>query len=52
MKELTIEEHKKLALDILIDVADFCEKNGIRYFLAYGTLIGRSEEHTSELQSP
>lgn len=40
MKELTIEEHKKLALDILIDVADFCEKNGIRYFLAYGTLIG------------
>ena len=40
MKELTIEEHKKLALDILVNVADFCDKNGIRYFLAYGTLIG------------
>lgn len=40
LKELTIEEHKQIALNILLEVADFCEKNNFRYFLAYGTLIG------------
>ena len=39
-KELTIEEHKKRALQILLEVADYCEQHEIRYFLAYGTLIG------------
>ena len=27
-------------IDILSVVADFCEKNGLRYWLYYGTLIG------------
>ena len=40
MKRLTLEECKKISLDILVDVADFCEKNNIRYFLSVGTLLG------------
>lgn len=39
-KQLTTEEVKKMNLDILSVVADFCEKNGLRYWLYYGTLIG------------
>jgi lipopolysaccharide cholinephosphotransferase len=38
--ELSLEEIKRVALDILQDVADFCERNSLRYFLAYGTLLG------------
>lgn len=41
MKEITsVEEIKELLLNILLDVADFCEKNGIQYYLTYGTLLG------------
>lgn len=40
MKYITIEEQKKIQIDILSDIATFCETNGIRYFLAYGTLLG------------
>lgn len=40
MKELTPDESKRLSLDILIRVADFCDQHGIKYSLAYGTLIG------------
>lgn len=40
MKELTIREQQLGVLDILKDVHCFCVKNGIRYSLAYGTLIG------------
>ena len=31
---------QKVQLEIATVVKDICEKNGIRYFLAYGTLIG------------
>ncbi len=31
---------KKIELDILLELDDFCKRNGLRYFLAYGTLIG------------
>ena len=34
------EEFKKTQFDILISVDRFCKARGIRYFLAYGTLIG------------
>lgn len=37
---LELEEIKKLQLGILSDVAEFCERNGLRYYLAYGTLLG------------
>lgn len=40
MKELTSDEIKKMLLDIMINVANFCDKHQIRYSLAYGTLIG------------
>lgn len=38
--KITNEEVKSLELRILIKVAEYCERNGLRYFLAYGTLIG------------
>ncbi len=40
MRELTFEENKKYQVEILKDIARFCDKNNLTYFLAYGTLIG------------
>lgn len=39
-KRLTLEECKKISLDILIDITNFCEENNITYFLSVGTLLG------------
>jgi len=40
MREITIDEMKSIQVDILTNVHDFCEKNGIKYSLYAGTLIG------------
>ena len=40
MKEIEQEAYKRIPLEILIHFADFCEKNNLRYSLAYGTLLG------------
>jgi lipopolysaccharide cholinephosphotransferase len=40
MKTIEEKELKQIQLDILNDITSFCEKNGLRYFLAYGTLLG------------
>lgn len=40
MQEISPEECKKLQLNILINVAKFCDEHHIKYSLAYGTLIG------------
>ena len=40
MDVLTKDEIKKLQLDLLYDFTSFCEKNGYKYSLAYGTLLG------------
>lgn len=40
MKELSLEELKVIELDILKMFHAFCEEHNIRYFLAYGTLLG------------
>jgi len=40
MKEIEKEAYKRIPFEILLHVADFCEKNDIRYSLAYGTLLG------------
>lgn len=40
MRKITSEELKNIQLDLLQKTADFCEKNGLRYFLCGGTLIG------------
>lgn len=39
-KIIELEELRQLQLSILIDVAEFCDANDIKYFLAYGTLLG------------
>lgn len=40
MKQLEINEIRKLQLDILDSVSEFCDKNNISYWLDHGTLIG------------
>lgn len=40
MKTMTFEETKQVELEILTDVADFCDEHRLKYYLAYGTLIG------------
>lgn len=37
---LTNAEIKRVSLQIMVDVHSFCVKNGIRYTLGYGTLLG------------
>lgn len=40
MKLIGIEEKKNISLRILIEINKICKNNGIKYFLAYGTLLG------------
>ena len=40
MKKLTDKEVKQIELDILKYVHSFCEENGLKYIMNYGTLIG------------
>ena len=39
-RELSVEEHKQKALNILLEIDAFCRKENLRYYLAFGTLIG------------
>ncbi len=45
MKQLSLRELQLFSLDILKDVHEFCVCNGIRYSLAYGTLLGAVRHH-------
>ena len=40
MRKITSDELRSIQLDLLQKTADFCEDNGIRYFLCGGTLLG------------
>ena len=40
MREMKLEELKKIELNILKYVHGICEKNGLKYSLAYGTMLG------------
>lgn len=40
MKEIDTEELKQIQLEILLKIDEFCDKENIKYTLAYGTLIG------------
>lgn len=40
MKKLNLKEVKAIQLNILEEVASFCENNNIRYSLYFGTLLG------------
>ncbi len=40
LKPMTLDEQKKVMLDILKAFADFCDSNNLMYYLDAGTLIG------------
>ena len=40
MEKLNLQQIQAVLLDILIDVDNFCRQQGIRYSLAYGSLLG------------
>ncbi len=40
MKELTLDETKQIALDVLVEFKRVCDKHDIKFSLAYGTLLG------------
>ena len=40
MKDISPANAKEIMLDILEDIASFCDNKSLTYFLAYGTLIG------------
>ena len=40
MKRIPEEEYKKIGIDILLAVHEFCEKRNLKYVLFYGTLLG------------
>ena len=40
MKEMTMDDVKAVSLDVLQEFHDFCEANGLRYSLGFGTLLG------------
>lgn len=39
-RKISIEESKKIQLEMLIEIDAFCRENGIKYALSCGTLIG------------
>ena len=45
MEKLTLEESKTYQLGILDSIDTFCKLNGIRYSIAYGTLLGAVRHH-------
>lgn len=45
MKIIELEELKKLQLEMLSQIHEFCIDNGIRYSLAAGTLLGAVRHH-------
>lgn len=40
MRQMTLDESKRIQIEMLRDLDTFCRKNNIKYSLAYGTLIG------------
>lgn len=40
MEIIDIEKVQKVAIEILFDIVDVCEKNNIEYYLFYGSLLG------------
>lgn len=37
---VSLEEAKRIRLEIMIEIDDFCRKHGLIYFMAFGTLLG------------
>lgn len=40
MRKIEIEEFKKILVEVMDDIHDFCEKHGLIYYLSGGTLLG------------
>ena len=40
MREITSEELKEILVEMLVDIDEYCAANNLKYFLAYGTLLG------------
>ena len=40
MKQIPLEEHKSIANNILHDIKDYCDQEGIIYYIAFGTTLG------------
>jgi len=40
MQSLSVDEIKQIELNILKNVAEFCDNRNIRYYLGGGTLLG------------
>lgn len=40
MKEISFKEMQKIALEILINVSQYCDSHNIRYYICGGTLLG------------
>lgn len=45
MEKLTMSEIQKESLKVLLKIDEICEKEGLVYYLAYGTLIGAVRHH-------
>ena len=45
MKEITDAEKKELLVDMLARLGQYLEKNSLKWFVAYGTLIGTIRHH-------
>ena len=45
MKEMTINDVKRCAVDILVYIDKICKENNIRYYLCAGTLLGAVRHH-------
>jgi lipopolysaccharide cholinephosphotransferase len=39
-ENLTLDDMKKIQLDMLLSLADFCDAHGLRYYITGGTLLG------------
>ena len=39
-KLLTLDEKKKIMFNILLNFKDFCDKNNLKFYLIFGTLLG------------
>lgn len=45
MVKLNLQQIKKIELDILKEFVAYCDKHSLRYYLAYGSLIGAIRHH-------
>lgn len=45
LRKLDLKEHQQILYEILYIVDDFCKEHKIRYYLAYGSLIGAVRHH-------